>query len=340
MTSDPERRDALWAAMAASVPFYLGIVSLDNRLQYLNRTDNLDLPSDFAGKPLVELFPDHAAVLCGAIDRVVIRGIGEQVEIANRLPTRTQWIAIHLTPIREDGRITGVLGLGIDVTDSRHASLELRMSVNALHRLLEEREQMAADLHDGILQSLYGVGLRLEAARAAAKAGTGGGHGDHHMDRAIADLNRTMAEIRHFIAVGRSSPRATANWEDTLAGVLRSLIVEGGPSLHLEISPTAAARIPAADRSEIVFIAREAVSNAVRHSGATRIDVRLVESPQGVRLEIEDDGRGFHPDRSTEGLGLLTMTRRAGRMGAILSLSPVENQGTTIHLDLAAAVPS
>jgi signal transduction histidine kinase len=106
--------------------------------------------------------------------------------------------------------------------------------------------------------------------------------------------------------------------------------------LHLEISPTAAGRIPAADRSEIVFIAREAVSNAVRHARATRINVRLVEVGSGVRLEIEDDGRGFSADRSTAGLGLLTMTRRAGRMGAILSLHPLEGRGTTVHLDLAA----
>lgn len=342
MPSDPGlvpalRRDALWAALAASVPFYVGIISPDGRLEYLNRTDGLDLPPDFSGKSIAELFPTAAAPLCSAIERVVIRGVGEQLEVPNRLPTRTKWITVHLTPIREAGRVTGVLGLGIDDTDSKQASIELRMSVNALHRLLEEREQMAADLHDGILQSLYGVGLRLEAARVAARSGA---QGDQHMDRAIAHLNETMAEIRRFIAVGGSSLAVSANWADTLAGVLRSLAVEGGPSLQLEISPMAARRIPTTDRSEIVFIAREAVSNAVRHARATRITVRLVEVGSGVRLAIEDDGVGFTPGRPTTGLGLLTMTRRAGRMGAILSLDPVAGRGTTVHLDLVAPVDS
>jgi signal transduction histidine kinase len=158
------------------------------------------------------------------------------------------------------------------------------------------------------------------------------------MDRAIALLNETMAEIRHFIAGGGSSPTVGADWTDTLAGVLRSLAVEGGPALQLEISPKAVGRISTADRSEIVFIAREAVSNAVRHAKASKVVVRLTEVEAGVQLAIEDDGIGFPADRPTNGLGLLTMTRRAGRMGAILSLDPVAGRGTTVQLDLAAPV--
>lgn len=329
------QHDALWAAMTANVPFYVGIFSPDGRLLYLNRTDALNLPPDFIGKPIAELVPHDAAALGAAIDRVVALGVGERVEVTNRHPTRTTSIAVHLNPIREAGRVTSVLAVGIDVTESKQTSIELRMSVNALHRLLEEREQMAADLHDGILQSLYGVGLRLEAVRVAGRA-IGG---DPHLDRAIAHLNETMTEIRGFIEVGRSLPAVSVHWEDTLAGVLRSLAVEGGPALQLDISPVAAERIPAADRSEIVFIAREAVSNAVRHAAANRINVRLVEVGHGVRLEIADDGRGFTAGRSTAGLGLLTMTRRAGRMGAILSLHPLEGRGTTVRLDLAAPPP-
>ncbi len=336
MESDPStasapRSDALWTAMTAHVPLYVGIISPDGRLQYLNRTDDLNLPPVFIGKRAADLAPQEAAALDAAIDRVVTLGVGEKLEITNRHPTRTTWIAVHLNPIREAGKVTGVLAVGVDVTEAKQASVELRMSVNALHRLLEEREQLAADLHDGILQSLYGVGLRLEAVRVAAKQSGG----DPHLNRAIAHLNETMAEIRGFIEVGRSSPAVSIHWEDTLAGVLRSLAVEGGPTLHLDISPMAAERVPTADRSEIVFIAREAVSNAVRHAAANRISVRLVELERGIRLEIADDGRGFRADGSTAGLGLLTMTRRAGRMGAILSLDPLEGRGTTVRLDLA-----
>lgn len=337
MESDPGQfalpKDVVWAALAESVPFYVGIISPDGRLRYLNRTEGGEPPDSFIGKSIGVLVPAAAAKIEEAIGRVVRNGQPEELEVPNLLAAGTQWVAVHLAAIWEAGQVTGVLAIGIDVTESKQASIELRMSVNALHRLLEERERMAADLHDGILQSLYGVGLRLEAIRVAARSGMGAAQ---HMDRAIAQLNETMAEIRRFIAVGRTSPAVTTNWQDTLAGVLRSLAVEGGPAMTLDLAPEAASRIPVADRSEIVFIAREAVSNALRHADAKRINVRLIEAEGRVRLEIEDDGRGFIDSRPPAGLGLLTMTRRAGRMGAILTIRASPGNGTTVHLDLGA----
>lgn len=327
--------DALWVNLVGSVPFYLAIFSLDGRLRFLNRTRGPDPPVHFVGQTLGELFPNVPGAE-SMIGRVVESGRPLEVELVGALLTGTQTIATHLTPIVESGKVTGVLGVGVDVTEAKQASIELRMSVNALHRLLEEREQMAADLHDGILQSLYGVGLRLEAARVAARSGA---VSDQHMDRAIAQLNDTMTEIRRFLDVGRSSLAVNADWEDTFIGVLRSLTADGGPALTIELDPSATNLIPIADRSDTVFIAREAVSNAVRHSRAQRVNVRLFEEHQTVRLQIEDDGQGFSAEGRgpAAGLGLLTMTRRAGRMGAVLTIQSAPGAGTKVHLDMAVA---
>lgn len=191
---------------------------------------------------------------------------------------------------------------------------------------------MAADLHDGILQSLYGVGLRLEAARVAGQNSSGP---DQHIDRAIDQLKGTMAEIRGFLDTGRASLAADAGWEDTLTGVLRSLSAEAGPEIAIELCPVAAARVATSDRGDIIFIAREAVSNAVRHGQAKRIRVRLSGEGPAVRLEIEDDGRGLSSGGPAPGLGLLTMTRRAGRMGAALTIQSTPGQGTKVQLDVA-----
>ena len=83
-----------------------------------------------------------------------------------------------------------------------------------------------------------------------------------------------------------------------------------------------------------MFIAREAVSNAMRHSGSKQVTVKLANEATGVRLEIIDDGRGFRPERFETGLGLLTMVRRAGQIGAVLTRESAEGQGTTVRLEL------
>jgi nitrate/nitrite-specific signal transduction histidine kinase len=144
-----------------------------------------------------------------------------------------------------------------------------------------------------------------------------------------------MTEIRGYLDIGRASLAAETRWEDTLTGVLRSLSADGGPTLSIELSTPAAARVAMPDRGDIVFIAREAVSNAVRHGQAKRIAVQLSLEGQGVRLEIEDDGHGFINDGPLPGLGLLTMTRRAGRMGAVLTIHSTPGRGTKVQLDVA-----
>jgi signal transduction histidine kinase len=230
------------------------------------------------------------------------------------------------------GQPQGILAVGQDVSESRQTAIELRMSVNALNRLIEAREQLAADLHDGILQSLYGIGLRLEAARSALSAGPDAV--ESHLDRAIGQLNETMKEIRRFIRQERATGSLSVRWEDALAGVLRGLEVSGGPTLAIDVRPEVAARVPEPLRNELVFIAREAVSNAMRHSHARRISVRLIEDGAYLRLEIEDDGRGFSGGATPEGIGLLTMTRRAGQIGAILKLHTSPGAGTLVRLEL------
>lgn len=287
-------------------------------------------PDSYLGQSLAELVPDFAGI-GQLLARVVRTRQREVVELAVAMPSALKALSTHFVPIVEDDHVIGVLAVGLDVTDSKQASIELRMSVNALHRLLEEREQMAADLHDGILQSLYGIGLRLEVARVAGKNNQGT---DQHVERAIAQLNETMAEIRRFIDVGRASLSANTRWEDALGGVLRSLTADGGPAIMIELGPAAVARVPNTDQSDVVFIAREAVSNAVRHAKATQIDVRLFEDDLGIRLEIEDNGVGFVKNHPLKGLGLLTMTRRAGRMGAVLTLKSAPRQGTKVTLEM------
>ncbi len=324
--------EALWRALVDNVPYYVALISPDQRLVYLNRPFGSRPVTAFTGQFVADLMPAASEAGLQALGDIMAFGGATRLELPLSGDS-TRWFEVHLTAIREpDDGIVGVLAVGTETTERRQSAIELRMSVNALHRLIEAREQISADLHDGILQSLYGVGLRLEAARTAAAADPQAVLA--HLNRAIGQLNDTMKDVRRFIVDDRAPVLMTAEWEETLAGVLRGLEAVGGPSLTIEIDREAAARIPARLRSDVVFIAREAVSNAMRHSGAARISVTLTQNATRVRLAVEDDGRGFSGLPSAEGFGLLTMTRRAGQIGAVLNVHSNPGGGTAVRIDL------
>ena len=325
--------DALWQALAVNAPYHVALVSNDGRLVYLNRSERFPDSPPLIGRLVSEIAPDLGATIMAAMKRALAIGRTDRTEAQASLGGATRWFDLYVTPVSDrESRPIGAVVIAHDVTDSKQVAIELRMSVNALHRLVEQREQLAADLHDGILQSLYGVGLRLETARAASQNGVGAM--EPHLDRAVGQLNDTMAEIRRFITDDRTVGSMTTRWEEALAGTLRGLEVEGGPKLVMNIDRVAAARVPTEVRSELVFIAREAVSNAMRHSAAAQVTVDLADAGPSIRLEINDNGRGFPPGRLEAGLGLLTMVRRAGKIGAVLSQQSAEGQGTMVRLDL------
>jgi two-component system sensor histidine kinase UhpB len=116
--------------------------------------------------------------------------------------------------------------------------------------------------------------------------------------------------------------------------MLRGLEVAGGPALQIQVSPAVAARVPEPVRNEVVFVAREAVSNAMRHSRGRSVKVRLLGLDDRLRLEIEDDGCGLAGRGNPEGFGLLNMTRRASQIGAILTIHPGQDGGTLVRLEL------
>ena len=327
--------ESRWLALTRGVPLYVATFSRDGYLTFLNRAQGIDDPGRFFGRHISELLPlGDGLDIRDAITEVVESGAPVRLEIPAMLQdNRVRWLELHLAPLREGDAIVGALAVGLDVTDTRQSAIELRMSVNALHRVIESREQLEADLHDGVLQSLYAVGLRIEAARTAVRA-AGSGPAERHLDLAVAQLNGTMTEIRQFIAEGHSSAPPGTRWDEALAGILRGLEVEGGPRIQLRVDAKAVARVSPPDQGEVVSIAREATNNAVRHAGAREIVVRLLDDGPNIRLEVEDDGVGFRPDQEVRGLGMLTMTRRAGRIGAMLTVQSSPEMGTLVRLDL------
>ncbi len=196
--------------------------------------------------------------------------------------------------------------------------------------ILEERERIGMDLHDGIIQSIYAVGLTLEHARLLLNEDTT--QARQRIDQAIEDLNSTIRDIRTYILDLR--PRQLH--EENLMTGLQRLVNELRANTLLEVTlkgPTdGALKLPEANAIVLFHICQEALANVAKHSQARRADVYLWGTPERALLEISDDGQGFDMQKvnTTLGHGLANMQTRARSIGGDIELTSEPGGGTTV----------
>ena len=195
--------------------------------------------------------------------------------------------------------------------------------------VLEERERIGMDLHDGIIQDIYAVGLTLEHARLlmndnpqSAKA---------RIEQAINDLNSTIRDIRSYILDLR--PRKLH--EENLIDGIHRLIAEFRANTLVEAtlqSPTQELHIPQPQALTLFHICQEALANVGKHSRARHVNISLWSASDRVLMEISDDGTGFDQNTTklTLGHGLANMQTRARNAGGDLEITSEPEQGTTI----------
>ncbi|HBA91079.1 MAG TPA: hypothetical protein DCZ08_04695 [Anaerolineaceae bacterium] len=196
--------------------------------------------------------------------------------------------------------------------------------------VLEERERIGMDLHDGIIQSIYAVGLTLEHARLLVKSDTGGMV--QRIEQAISDLNHTIRDIRTYILDLR--PRQLYN-ESLMEGI-RRLVQEFRAntllSVNLQGSEEDLATIPDTQALALFHICQEALANIAKHARARTIGVTLWKATDRYLMEVADDGQGFDVEkmRLTIGHGLANMQTRARNVGGDVDISSEPGAGTTI----------
>lgn len=203
--------------------------------------------------------------------------------------------------------------------------------------IVDERLRISRDLHDGIIQNIYAVSLSLEDVpdlilEGSAEAG-------ERVDRAIDRLHSTIADIRTFI-VGLG-PEAGEGLRGALESVAADLFAESTMELDLDVAAASDldGRLSPEAAHEVVQIAREALSNVARHSGAARASMSLrVEGVEAV-LWVEDDGAGFDPGRSggSSQFGLANLRDRAAAVAGKLTLESGLGKGTRIIVRLPVA---
>jgi signal transduction histidine kinase len=144
--------------------------------------------------------------------------------------------------------------------------------------------------------------------------------------RASEGVREAVYELRAGEVVGRALARAV---EDLLVVERRR---SPGIDLELAISEGVPQELPKEVCRDVLLVVREALANARRHAGARRVRVALEATDEEIRTEVSDDGAGFDPRESTEGVGLSAMRERSAALGGTLEVLSEPGKGTTVRL--------
>jgi signal transduction histidine kinase len=199
--------------------------------------------------------------------------------------------------------------------------------------IVEERNRLARELHDAVTQRLFALRLTSEAAAglldrdpAAARA---------QLERLHELTDEAIDELRAVILALRPATIESEGLAATLAGQVDLLRRASGREIDLEVAGQPVLSVVAA--TDVLRIAQEALQNALRHSGAEQLAVRLVAGDGRVVLSVADEGRGFNsnaPALRSRRLGLTSMEERARAIGGTLEISSEPGEGTTVRLEV------
>jgi len=246
-------------------------------------------------------------------------------------------------PLREPGGTTGTLmvanrkgrpgfgerqcGLVETFADQASVLIEYSRAQSDLQRmgLLEERERIARELHDGIIQSLFAVGMGLQGTALAA----GPGETLQRIEGAVEELDRVIRDLRNYIfglGPGILADRALDQALHLLAQQMQS---RSQAKVQIDVDASLAAAL--SGRSiDIVQLAREALSNVERHARAEAVTLRLSREGATATLTVEDNGAGFDLAGRSAGNGLRNMRARAASIGGKLDVVTGPGKGTRL----------
>jgi len=204
----------------------------------------------------------------------------------------------------------------------------------AIHQaVLEERQRIARDLHDSVIQSLYSVTLHAEAATRLLAAGDLATVAAY-----LHQLQGTAQEALDEMRLLVFELRPLALEQEGLVAALQARLnaVEGRANLETHLTAEEIGRLPNFVEQAFYRIAQEALNNGLKHARARHIRVYLRQRQGSVILEIHDDGVGFDlaTSRETGGLGLRGIAERVAQLGGTLSLQSAPGAGTQLRVEI------
>ncbi|MCP3821240.1 GAF domain-containing sensor histidine kinase [Streptomyces sp. A3M-1-3] len=199
--------------------------------------------------------------------------------------------------------------------------------------IAEERSRLAHELHDAVSQKLFSLRLTAQAAAALVDRDPARAKGELQQVAALA------AEAADELRAAVVELRPAALDDDGLVATLRTQIqvLDRAHTAHVTFDSAGVRALPAAQEEALLRVSQEALHNALRHSGAGRVEVTLTRRDHGALLRISDDGQGFDPRtvrRAGRHLGLVSMRDRASGVGGSLTVESAPGKGTTIEMEV------
>ena len=272
-------------------------------------------------------------------------GIGAYAELAVPVKVKGEAVAV----ISVDSTSAGAFD-DSDVTTLETLADQLAVAIHNIQlyhqqreqsrrlAVAEERDRIGRDLHDGVIQSIYAVGLTLEDI--AFQAPQEPGEVPPRLEGAVGDLNRVIGDIRSYIMDLRPRELQGRRFDEALETLVKYLEDRTGVSVSLDVSVDL---VSLSERYVVNLwhILQEAFSNIEKYAQAEKVSLSLELSDGRLNLNIADDGVGFDPEQAElgKGYGLSNIKDRAEGLGGILVINTSPGKGAQLKISFPMEEP-
>ena len=201
--------------------------------------------------------------------------------------------------------------------------------------VLEERDRIAKELHDGVIQSIYSAGLSLQGSMSLIDRDPAASK--KRIDEVITELDNVVRDVRSYIFALQPKSVEERGFRAAMQELAKDLEINTLAEVSMLLDEAALDAIGGSDRADVIQIVREVLSNVARHAEASRVSVTCALGDGEVLIRVEDDGRGFDPGQVRRGHGLNNIEDRARRLRGRFEIARRVPKGTSQTLRLPSA---